>query len=261
VTLHYHGTPITPTPILESLVGRCFCVSYAAPGQVARCHRLGQSVMLDNGAFTFWNQGVTTDGDYWAQYAVWVEPWLDRPTTWAVIPDVIDGDEADNDLLISKWPRSLFKQSAPVWHMHESLDRLAYLTLAWDKVCVGSSAQYAQVGTSQWHHRMEAAFNRVAPNGKPPWLHMLRGMALTDGPYPFASVDSTDVARNHYLPRNGDAPKMATRWDGKQTPAQWVPREQLALADDGHAVDCDLDDDCVCDLGAYEYAKQQAEGR
>jgi hypothetical protein len=32
VTLHYHGTPITPRPVLQSLAGRHFCVSFAAPG-------------------------------------------------------------------------------------------------------------------------------------------------------------------------------------------------------------------------------------
>jgi hypothetical protein len=48
--LHYHGTPITPQAKLLELAGRNFCVSYAAPYQVAACHEIGQSVMLDNGA-------------------------------------------------------------------------------------------------------------------------------------------------------------------------------------------------------------------
>jgi hypothetical protein len=229
VTLHYHGTPITPGSVLETLAGRCFCVSYAAPNQVEKCHQIGQSVMLDNGAFTFWRNGVSTTREWWANYARWAEPWLDFPTTWAVVPDVIDGTEEDNDLLIASYPRELFKQSAPVWHMHESLDRLMYLTLAWDRVCIGSSGQYAEVGSPNWHRRMEAAFNRVAPNGKPPYLHMLRGMALSDGPYPFASVDSSDVAQNHHRPQNV-AERMVARWDAKQTPARWEVREQLEMA-------------------------------
>ena len=63
----------------------------------------------------------------------------------------------------------------------------------------------------------------------PVWLHMLRGMALSGSEYPFASVDSTDVARNHNRPHN-DALQMALRWDGKQCPARWTYREQLELA-------------------------------
>jgi hypothetical protein len=49
---------------------------------------------------------------------------------FAIIPDVIDGDEAANDALINLWPWIREKHmSAPVWHLHESLDRL--MRLAW----------------------------------------------------------------------------------------------------------------------------------
>lgn len=228
MTLHYHGTPITPRDRLLELAGRNFCVSYASPHQVETCHQIGQSVMLDNGAFTFWRQNISTTPDWWAKYAEWAAEWLDYKTTWAVIPDVIDGDEEANDLLIAKWPRRFYKQSAPVWHMHESLDRLVRLCTAWDKVCIGSSGQYATVGTPQWHRRMEAVFNRVCGNGPAPWLHMLRGMALCEGPYPFASVDSTDVARNHNRPQH-TVTKLAERWDSRQCPPRWEFREQLSL--------------------------------
>lgn len=52
MTLHYHGTPITPRKVLEQLAGACFCVSFAEPRDVERVHQIGQSVMLDNGAFS-----------------------------------------------------------------------------------------------------------------------------------------------------------------------------------------------------------------
>ncbi len=45
--MHYHGTPITPRAQLERMAGRMFCVSYAAPQDLATCLRIGQSVMLD----------------------------------------------------------------------------------------------------------------------------------------------------------------------------------------------------------------------
>jgi hypothetical protein len=59
--IHYHGTPITPRGALGQLPGRCFCVSYARPEQVTTCHQLGQSILLDNGAYTSWTQRKPTD--------------------------------------------------------------------------------------------------------------------------------------------------------------------------------------------------------
>lgn len=214
--IHYHGTPLTPRPVLESLAGRHFCVSFAAPSQVARCHELGQSVMLDNGAFSFWRD-PKRQAD-WPGFYRWVEPWLDYKTTWAVIPDVIGGSEEENDALIAEWPYG--DRGAPVWHIHESLERLVRLAAAWPRVCIGSSGEYSQVGTRKWHDRMNAAMSQLCGDGPVPvWLHMLRGMSLAGSHYPFASVDSTDVARNHNRKRN--PVQMADRWDARQCPARW----------------------------------------
>jgi hypothetical protein len=58
---------------------------------------------------------------------------------------------------------------------------------------------------------------------------MLRGMSLSGSEYPFASVDSTDIGRNHNRPHN-NAAAMAQRWDALQNPARWVRHEQLAFA-------------------------------
>lgn len=231
--LHYHGTPITPAAVMAQLAGRCFCVSYATYKRGKdvdkHAHEIGQSVMLDNGAFTFWKSGTPTN---WAGFVQWARPWLDYRTTWAVMPDVIDGGEDDNDRLIA-WlfnhDREVWKRCAPVWHMHESIDRLQRLCHGYERVCIGSSGQYAAIGEDRWHRRMEQAMNAVCGNGAPgTWLHMLRGMALSGSQYPFASVDSTDIAQNHARPQN-TAPAMATRWDAKQNPARWVVREQLEL--------------------------------
>jgi hypothetical protein len=221
--IHYHGTPITPRSVLTELAGRNFCVSFAAPGDVEWCHRNGQSVMLDNGAFSFWRSKKRVD---WVGYYVWADQWLAYRTTWAVIPDVIDGSEEQNDELIRRWPFG--DRGAPVWHMHESLDRLRRLVDEWPRVCIGSSGQYATLNTPQWHARMEQAMNAVC-KGATPWLHMLRGMALSEGPYPFSSVDSTDVARNHNRPQN-TARKLADRWDSRQCPPRWTYREQMEIA-------------------------------
>lgn len=234
----YHGAPITPVAVLEQLEGRAFCVSYAAPAQVARCHDLGR-VMLDNGAFTFWRErlegrspspkALAAGAGDWADFYRWAASWLElEPDTWAVIPDVIDGTAADNDALVASWPFG--DRGAPVWHLHEPLERFLELCANWPRVCIGSSGAYRDPGSPAWHRRMEAAFNALLPAGGSPAtrLHMLRGMAQSDGPYPFASVDSTDIARNHC--REGrDAAGMAARWAHKRPPAHWQPREQLTL--------------------------------
>lgn len=227
MTIHLHGTPITPRAELMKLAGRNFCVSYAAPGDVATVHKIGQMVMLDNGAFSFWRQGVEVDDEFWAGYYDWCEKWLAHRTTWAVIPDVIDGTVEENDRLVRMWPFGP-DQAAPVWHLHEPLDRLMGLCADWSKVCVGSSGQYAVIGTDAWHHRMHRVFNTLSTLDPKPWVHMLRGMALVRSVYPFASVDSTDIARNHNRPQN-DVVGMALRWDQIQCPASWEYREQLAL--------------------------------
>ena len=222
--IHYHGTPITPCGVLGQLPGRCFCVSFARPDQIAVCHEIGQSILLDNGAFSQWTTGTPTD---WPGYYTWCEHWLRYPTTWAVIPDVIDGSADDNDALIRQWPHG--RRGAPVWHMHEPIARLLTLADSWPRVCIGSSGAYATVGDDHWRRRMDDAMSALCGSGPVPvWLHMLRGMALSGSEYPFASVNSTDVARNHNRPHN-DALQMALRWDGRQCPAHWTYREQLEL--------------------------------
>lgn len=226
--MHYHGTPITPRAVIEKLAGRNFCVSFAAPHQVKLCHQLGQSVMLDNGAYTVWKQGGTVDWDAWAE---WAKPWLEHKTTFAVLPDSITGDEFENDLLCSRyaWELSGCGRVIPVWHLHENLARLARLVDSFGWVCFGSSGQYATVGSVAWRRRVSQAFDALADEfGRVPWVHMLRGMSMSGQEFPFASVDSTDIARNHNRPWN-EARDMADRWDSIQCPSRWEPVEQLEI--------------------------------
>jgi hypothetical protein len=225
VTLHYHGTPITPHDVFLQLAGCCFCVSFADPRQVKAAHELGQSVMLDNGAFSLWKAGKPTD---WPGFYRWADEWLDYPTTWAVIPDVIDGTVAQNEALIAEWPFAA--RGAPVWHLHEPLERLLALADRWPRVCFGSSGEYAEVGSDAWHRRTTDAWNALAKrHRRTPWVHMLRGLALAGDCYPFASLDSTNVARNHAgnHTRRGprkDAQRMARALDSRQCPGRWEPR-------------------------------------
>lgn len=232
--MHYHGTPITPRPKLLELAGRSFCVSFAEPRDVDVCHEIGQSVMLDNGAFSFWRDPKRQQPP-WSAYYDWCARWLDRLTTWAVIPDVIDGDEDANDELVAAWPFGT--RGAPVWHLHESLDRLQRLVVGWPLVCLGSSGRYAELQTPAWRARMAEAMDVACDgDGRPlTRLHMLRGLALSGGPYPFFSADSTSIARNHAGNRTrGAAPKspraMADDIDARQPSPRWRrPHDQMAL--------------------------------
>lgn len=224
VTIHYHGTPISPRHKLAEVAGGHFCVSHAAPQDVEICHRIGQSVMLDNGAFSAWQTGKRID---WPAYYSWCDRWLDYPTTWAVIPDVITGDAGDQDDLIAQWPFG--DRGSPVWHLHEPISRLLHLLNDWPRVCFGSSGKYAVVLSSDWCRRVDTAWNQIVKHHqRTPWVHMLRGMQVCKREWPFASVDSTDIARNHNRPQN-EPEEMAMRWNVEQCPPIWLPREQLAL--------------------------------
>lgn len=227
MTIHYHGTPVTPTELLlEHMAGAHFCVSFAQPQQVEQAHRVGQSVMLDNGAFSVWRRGIEID---WSAYYAWAERWLERPTTWAVIPDVIAGTDADQDELLRQWPHGR-RKGAPVWHMHELIDRLVRLLDEYPRVCIGSSGLYRTILSDPWQHRMDKAWRAI--NARHRWtpdVHMLRGMQLIRHRWPFASVDSADVARNHSAKQNS-VPRMVRRWDAGQCPARFIcPGEQHHL--------------------------------
>jgi hypothetical protein len=221
--IHYHGTPITPLDALYQLSGRHLCVSHARPDDVDRAHRIAQSVMLDNGAFSKWKREAQRD---WPAFYEWADRWLHHPTTWAVVPDVIDGGWQMQDALLREWPHGK-RQAAPVWHMDEAIARLlGLLDGGWSRVCIGSTAEYADVLSDPWQRRMDETWNAVARTfGRTPPLHMLRGMQLSGMRWPFSSVDSTDIARNHNRP--GNTPRaMADRWDAMQCPATWTVRAE-----------------------------------
>ncbi len=118
-----------------------------------------------------------------------------------MIPDVIDGDEAANDALIAESPwldRSPWV-GAPVWHLHESLERLERLALAWPRICLGSSGEFATVGSPSWYTRMSEAMDAVCDrDGRPVCklhgLRMLNPDVFTR--FPFASADSTNIGQN-----------------------------------------------------------------
>jgi hypothetical protein len=98
--------------------------------------------------------------------------------------------------LIKKYSHLPKHLVAPVWHMSLSLDWLLEIANNYDRFCFGSSGAYWQVGSESWCRRADQAWNELTKRGFKPWVHMMRGLALCGDIYPFASADSTNVARN-----------------------------------------------------------------
>ena len=238
--IHYHGTPITPKSVaINVLARRHACVSYAHPDQVALAFEACQSVILDNGAFSLWRatcgQRVNVEC-----YAEWVRRWWKHPGfDFCFIPDVIDGSEADNDLMMAEWRGAgmplLDARCVPVWHMHESFERLHRLCRQYPRVALGSSGKWATPGTADWWDRMGDAMDAICDSeGRPPCkLHGLRMLDPTVFSHlPLASADSCNVARNigidahwrgTYMPANkGDrALILAGRIESHAAAARW----------------------------------------
>ena len=157
-----------------------------------------QSFVLDNGAFTVWKSGGTLDVDGFTE---WARLWSKHPGfDWALIPDVIEGDEADNDALIEKWVAAgMRRYGVPVWHLHESAGRLARLCNEWPTVALGSSGKWSSPGVPAWWDRMGEAMDAICDeHGRPPCR--LHGLRMLDheifSKLPLASADSTNAAVN-----------------------------------------------------------------
>lgn len=190
MTIHYHGTPITPTAQIVRMSGNHFCVSFAHPQQADICEAIGQSVLWDNGAFSAFTKGEEIDE---AALYDWLEPRLYHPHR-AVVLDKIGGDVDEQRDMTNRWPlpRDL---SWPVWHLDKPLDYLSELVDEWPAVCLGSAGEYWEIGAAAWERRMDAAFEHLARRGRLPWLHGLRMLGQVSA-WPLASADSTNVAQN-----------------------------------------------------------------
>ncbi len=226
--IHYHGGPITPTDVAITVwKGRHAFVSFAYPEQIALAAEVASSFSLDNGAFTVWKSGGKLDVQ---GYATWCNEWQRHPGfDWCLIPDSIEGGEEENDELLSDWPLD-GSISVPVWHMHESLGRLERLVASYQRIAIGSSGEFANIGTPRWWGRMAEAMPIACDeHGRPRVkLHGLRQQDPTITSHiPYSSDDSTNAARNHALD---------TKWHGPYQPLTQRARA-LVLVDriEGHA--------------------------
>lgn len=195
--IHFHGLPITPdASAVEILLGRHAMVSFANPGQVELAAEVCQSWVIDNGAFSAFTSGAPIAD--WTPYYEFVERWRRHPGfEWAIIPDVIDGDERANDDLLAEWP---FEEcGVATFHLHESLERLDRLCATYPRIALGSSGKFWEVDSPAWWNRvnevMEVACDeRGRPRAKLHGLRMLNPGVFTK--LPLASADSTNTGRN-----------------------------------------------------------------
>ena len=196
---HFHGTPLggSRQDVARFLIGRHALVPFLRQDDLGPVAEFCQSFILDNSAFTAWKAGSVID---MSGYAAWVAQWAQHPGfEWALIPDVIDGTEAQNDALLSAWPPGLRRHGVPVWHLHESLGRLHALCTDWPTVALGSSGQWRIPGTAAWWDRMSGAMAHVCDEQGRPAAH-LHGLRMLDPAIftrlPLASADSTNAGRN-----------------------------------------------------------------
>lgn len=219
--IHYHGLPFSPSEaMVRAMRGRHCMVSFARPDQIEEAAEVCQSIALDNGAYSQWRRGIKVD---FAAYELWCAHWLRHPgVDWALIPDDILGTEEDDNRLIEQWslPR---EQSVPVWHLHESLEKLAHLVRMFPRVALGSSGEWSQPATPEWWVRMGAAMEVACdsdgfPRAKLHGLRMLNPVIFSH--VPLASADSCNVARNL---------GMDSRWNGAYAPRSKLSRALIML--------------------------------
>jgi len=241
--IHYHGTPIGGNTVdaARFLQGRHALIPFSYPINLPIALEVCQSFCLDNGAFTAWKKGGTVNFN---KYLEWCESVKRHPGfDWCLIPDVIDGDEGENKKLIEKWLS--IKESpkgVPVWHMHESLGFLEWLVNTFEWVALGSSGQWATVGTDSWWKRIDEAMRVICDSeGRPKCkLHGLR-MLNTDvfSKLPLSSADSTNAAVNsgsikrfgmYPAPTAGQRSEViAERIESVNSSPVYIPLKQIEL--------------------------------
>jgi hypothetical protein len=241
--IHYHGGPIWPeTAAVQVWNKRHGFISFARPEQIGAAATVCQSFALDNGAYSLWKSKKPVD---WDGYISWVSEWCNHPGfDFALIPDMIDGCEKDNRLLLDKWTLGEFF-GVPVWHLHESINYLIFLTKNFPRVALGSSGEYSKVGTKKWWVRMAYAMDCICDKkGRPPCklhgLRMLNYKIFTI--FPFSSCDSTNVAQNcrdssrwgTYNPPNNETRGIviAERIESHNSSAEWkhIPIQSSLLS-------------------------------
>lgn len=196
--IHYHGGPLGKiSEAHEFFSGRHSLISFQHPEELEIIAEVSLSFIFDNGAFSVWKRGGTLDVE---GYYEWVNNWKHHPGfDWALIPDVIEGSEEENDALVDEWPYQV--QGVPVWHLNESIERLERLANEWPRISFGSTTGMTP-GSKKFWVRMASAMEAVCDaEGRP--RCKLHGLRMLDpnifSCVPFASSDSANAALNSFM--------------------------------------------------------------
>lgn len=197
--IHYHGGPITPDICaIRAWKARHAFISFAYPSQIKLASEICQSFAIDNGAFSIWKKAGKNRPD-WSGYYEFIAEWGNHPGfDFAIIPDVIDGGESENDALLDEWPHGLIR-GVPVWHMNESDSRFIRLCNDYSRVAIGSCGEYDVKSPSKAVSRLKDIIRHVVDKYNRPicklhGLRMLNPSIFTQ--LPLASADSTNIAQN-----------------------------------------------------------------
>lgn len=226
--IHYHGTPCggTRDGAIKFLAGRNALIPWLRPEDLSIALEVCQSLIVDNSAFTAWRSGEPiTD---WTEYYSWVQEHHRHPRfRWAIIPDVIDGDEQQNDALLLEWPAHL--PGVPVWHYHESTDRLRRLAETYPRICLGSSGEWPTPGTESWWERTAEIMDVVCDERGYP-ICKLHGLRMLNPEIfenlPLESADSTNCVQN--ASREAERHNLRASWQGAMLMAWRVESRQSA---------------------------------
>ncbi len=177
-------------------------VSYHRPDQMKQAASVARSLVVDNGAFSFYmssqKKEVVTDWDaHWLAFYLWLAKWW-AEVDWFLVPDVIAGSEEENDALLLKMPGMFLPKAVPVWHSDESIGRFVTLCEKFPRVAIGMCGPYHSPNSKVSRARLAEAFTAIYVDRdlsvKVHGLRMLDGRLL--GTFPFDSADSTNVAIN-----------------------------------------------------------------
>jgi hypothetical protein len=238
--IHYHGTPLggSNQEAAKSAKNRHLLYSFYNQQQIEWTINECSSFVVDNGAFSHWKSG---------KGVIDIEAYFDFASTlaqhpafdWCLIPDKIDGTEEDNNRMISEWEKIGDIPSVPIWHLHETLEKLQRLADNYDLVAIGSSGEYATIGTDAWRTRMDEAFTSICNENGIPSVR-LHGLRMLDPRvftyYPFKSCDSCNAAVNSgslsrfgmYQPPtvSGRFNVIADRIESNNSPSTYTPHPQ-----------------------------------
>jgi len=217
--IHYHGTRIacSDDQCARILKGRHAFVSFADPSQLSIVEEVCQSWALDNGAYSFFNSGKKVD---WDDFYKFVEEVRSPSMDFFIIPDVIGGTEDQNNELIRQNP---LQGGVPVYHLHESLNRLEFLADNFAMIAFGKMVG-VEHNTEEFWIRMHQALNTICDEQGRPIIRIHGLKCLNPDIFtkvPFTSADSTMVGRN--LDDN------TTRWNGSFKPISIFAKAQVLI--------------------------------